>query len=383
VLAVWSLDHNWVTVIIAFLLLSPILFGFIRGLPAELEMMKYSIRSMIGSIQWIISYALSLWVLKSIVLKNTWHLEQLTWIQQQLNNGWMAWMIALPVCAFLISWFLDLFVQPVLLLLFAVFSKLQGYATHLPKAFSRVFGAVLLVPKGVLHALVFAFIIHIAIPYVHAPALSKMKDDSQVYQWTDHHVINPLLASSLAKRFPVLSVQAGNWIHEISKNAAEKSSPDAKGFWTWQTRFDSNSQIDQKAREIASGGTTDRQKAYLLYQWIGSHVKYDDEKATMIENNDFAPLSFGAIPTYQTRKGVCSDYSSLMVAMGRAVGLKVKQEFGEAVLPDGSGGPHAWNSVYLADEQKWVPCDPTWEEEGNFFNNPGFYKVHKLEKQEG
>ncbi|MGZ4164295.1 MAG: transglutaminase domain-containing protein, partial [Tumebacillaceae bacterium] len=88
------------------------------------------------------------------------------------------------------------------------------------------------------------------------------------------------------------------------------------------------------------------------------------------------------IPTFETRTGVCSDYSSLIVAMGRAVGLKVKQEFGQAVLPTG-GGPHAWNVVYIPDQKKWIPCDPTWEQSGNFFDNPDFYVTHRAEQQAG
>jgi transglutaminase-like putative cysteine protease len=235
------------------------------------------------------------------------------------------------------------------------------------------------IPKALLHTLIFMTAVHLALPYLNSPNLFEMAKSSSLYQWADRKVINPLLTSSFTKDLPVLGQQAGDWFHKISQEAAKIGPSDSKGIWTWQTRFDSNAEIDAKARSIVKGAKSDREKAYRLYKWIGEHIKYDYRKARAIESGQFQKFTFGAIPTFQTRKGICSDYSSLMVAMGRAVGLEVKQEFGEAVLPDGSGGPHAWNVVYLKDENKWIPCDPTWEHAGKFFDNPDFYVTHHPE----
>jgi transglutaminase-like putative cysteine protease len=207
-----------------------------------------------------------------------------------------------------------------------------------------------------------------------------MANSSPLYQMADSKIIEPVLSSSFTKRLPVLGQQAGNWYNTITQEAVKTGPADGKAFLTWQTRFASNAEIDDTAKSVVQGATSDREKALKLYQWIGSHITYDDTKAMLIESGRYQTLTFGAVPTFQTRKGVCSDYSSLMVAMGRAIGLEVQQEVGMGVLPDGSSGPHAWNVVYLKDENKRIPCDPTWEQAGNFFDNGDFYETHHPDK---
>ncbi|MBX6396625.1 MAG: hypothetical protein IRY98_13170, partial [Alicyclobacillaceae bacterium] len=142
------MDHNWITLIAGFLLLSPVLTGLWRGLPSELELMKYSIRSALGSLQWILASLSALWLLRTIVLQNPWHLPQLEWLSQQLRESLVAWAIAVPVSAFLISWFLDLLSQPVVSLAVGCLHRMQGWAMRLPGGISRLLGAVLQLPRG-------------------------------------------------------------------------------------------------------------------------------------------------------------------------------------------------------------------------------------------
>ncbi len=377
------LDHNWITLIAAFLLLSPIVIGLWRGLPGELELMKYSIRSALGSVQWILASLAALWLLRTVVAQNAWGIPQLQWVSRQLHGSLIAWAVAVPVTAFLFSWILDLLAQPVIGLAVGVLHRLQGLASRLPRTLNHALGGLLQVPRGALHMLVFVAAIHLILPYIHAPTVEAMAKESSLYRWADTRVVSPLLSSPIAQKVPVLGDQANRWLTELTQEAANNAPPEARGFLTWQTRFQSNSQIDATAGQVVQGARTDREKAYRLYRWIGEHVQYDNQKAAAIEQGQIQSLSFGAIPTFNTGKGVCTDYSALMVAMGRAVGLKVKQEFGTAVLPDGSGGPHAWNVVYLADEKKWIPCDPTWEQAGNYFDNPDFYATHRPDHQTG
>lgn len=375
------MNLNRISLIAGFLLVRPLISGFWRGFPNELEKMKYTVHSFCTSVQWILSYGIALWGLRTIVIQNTWQMPQIQWVQQQLKASLFSWVVALPISALLISWLLGLFVEPVVELLTGGFHRLQRRAERLSKGSSKMIAVFLNIPKAVLHTLIFLTAVHLALPYLNSPDLSGMAKSSSLYQWADSKVINPLLTSSLTKRLPVLGQQAGNWYHRISQEAVKVGPADSKAFWTWQTRFDSNAEIDATARSIVRGAKSDREKAYRLYKWIGDHIQYDNSKAMAIQSGRFQTLTFGAIPTFQTRKGICSDYSSLMVAMGRAVGLEVKQEFGEAVLPDGSRGPHSWNVVYLRDENRQIPCDPTWEHAGNFFDNPDFYVTHHPENQ--
>lgn len=374
------MNYNWITVISVFLLVAPLILAFSRGLPEELQKFKYTIRSFCSSIIWILSYVAAYWALRALVKHDGWQFPQLQWVQQQLNSSMFAWAIAVPVAAILISWLLGIFIEPVIELLLKALLPVQGWASRLSSGSSRLLAVCLQTPRAALLTLIFMIAVHIALPYIQSPSLQTMARSSSIYQVADSKVIEPILASSITKRLPVLGQQAGNWYSTITQEAVKNGPADSKAFLSWQTRFASNAQIDEKAKEIVQGAKSDREKALRLYKWIGSHITYDDNKAMLIEANRYQTLTFGAIPTFQSGKGVCSDYSSLMVAMGRAVGLQVQQEVGMGVLPDGSGGPHAWNVVYLKDENKRIPCDPTWEQAGNFFDNRDFYETHHPDK---
>ncbi|HJV46223.1 MAG TPA: transglutaminase domain-containing protein [Bacillota bacterium] len=377
------MEMNWINLIGGYLLIMPLIMGLYRGLPNELELVKYRIRAFLGSIQWIFSYLCAFWLLKSVVLTNPWNLSELDWLADQLNSSLYTWILAVPITALLISWLLGIIFDPLITIFVVIIQRIQGFTRYFPDWINRILSVFLQLPRSVLHTILFALVVHFGVPYLQIPELSKMVSESSFYHFVDNTAISPLMESSLVKQLPVLNKKADNWIKELSKEAANNGPKSIRGYATWQTRFESTPEIDAKAKEIVAGANSDRKKAQKLYQWIGSHIAYDFPKARMIENGEVQTLSFGTVPTYSSRKGVCSDYSSLMVAMGRAVNLKVKQEFGTAYLPDGSTGPHAWNLVYLADENKWIPCDPTWQQAGNFFDNKDFYRTHKADKQEG
>lgn len=136
----------------------------------------------------------------------------------------------------------------------------------------------------------------------------------------------------------------------------------------------SNSEIDNKAIEITKYKENNLEKAKSLYVWIGSNIEYDFDKAYKTLNNESSGNS-GATEAWITRKGICFDYACLYVAMARAIDLKVRLVIGSAY--DGTQyGPHAWNEVYLEDEDKWIPIDPTFYMSGNYFNNSDFYEDH-------
>ncbi|MCH5586498.1 transglutaminase-like domain-containing protein [Shimazuella sp. AN120528] len=376
------MQTNWITIIVVFLLVSPLLIGLIRGLPRELDKLTYSIHSLCSSVLWLFSYGVTFWILSSFVKVNSLpDINQLQWVQQQLQASIFAWAIAVPILALLIYWLLKLIAWPIISLLTGSVHHVSRWTERLPQGLSRVTAVIINVPKAILQTLIFLLAVHIGLAYLPSSDLSKMAENSVVYDWTDQKVITPVLASAWSKELPVLGQQTQDWFHQISQEAAKYGPKDSKSFWTWQTRFDSNSEIDRTAKSIVRGARSDREKAYRLYKWIGENIKYDDNKALAIQSGNYRSLTYGAIPTFQTRTGICSDYSALMVAMGRAVGLEVKQELGQAVLPDGSGGAHAWNVVYLKDEHKQIPCDPTWEKSGNYFDNRDFYATHHPDKK--
>lgn len=144
---------------------------------------------------------------------------------------------------------------------------------------------------------------------------------------------------------------------------------------TLEQGIKSNSEIDKKAKEITAGDKTDREKAKSIYKWVGSNIRYDYNKADMVMSNSNVKNS-GAIPAFKEREGICFDYACLYVAMCRAIGLNVRMVMGDAYNGE-EYISHAWNEVYLKDENKWIKVDPTFYIAGNYFDNKNFDKDHR------
>ncbi|EKQ56243.1 MULTISPECIES: transglutaminase-like domain-containing protein [unclassified Clostridium] len=142
----------------------------------------------------------------------------------------------------------------------------------------------------------------------------------------------------------------------------------------------SNEDIDNKAIELTKNATSDRERAKILYTWVGSNIKYDDDKANkVLYEKDYRQMpESGAITAFENRSGICFDKACLYVAMSRSINLKVRLIGGQAYDGRQYVG-HAWNQVYLNDENIWINVDPTFYDGGNYFDSNLFNK-HKVEE---
>lgn len=143
----------------------------------------------------------------------------------------------------------------------------------------------------------------------------------------------------------------------------------------------SNENIDNKAIQLTKNSKNDREKAKILYTWIGSNIKYDDDKAKKVlngkEQSDM-PES-GAVPAFENKSGICFDKACLYVSMSRAIGLKVRLIGGQILEDNGQYTGHAWNQVYIKEENKWINVDTTFYEGGNYYFDSEFFDDHKVE----
>jgi transglutaminase-like putative cysteine protease len=148
----------------------------------------------------------------------------------------------------------------------------------------------------------------------------------------------------------------------------------------WQKRYDIidaelPEEIAEAAVSVTKGQTGDEAKARALYDWVGSRIAYDDDKVrAYVDQGDWREQ--GPEQTFSTRKGVCIDYARLYAAMARASGLDVRVVTGLGYDGRGGYGAHAWNEVYLKEQQRWVSLDSTWARTGNWFDTPGFTDTH-------
>lgn len=99
--------------------------------------------------------------------------------------------------------------------------------------------------------------------------------------------------------------------------------------------------------------TTDEVIA-LCYTYVVENMQYDYEKIN--------GLTYNYIPnnnaTLTTNTGICYDYASLLASMLRSQGVPTKLVKGYTTW---TGVYHAWNEVYLTDEERWVIVDTTYD----------------------
>lgn len=144
---------------------------------------------------------------------------------------------------------------------------------------------------------------------------------------------------------------------------------------TLEQGIKSNEAINKKAKELTKNAKSSREKAKRIYTWISENINYDDNKAENISEKT-SQYKSGAIEAFETRKGICFDYSCLYVAMAREAGLKVRIVTGEG-FNGKEWGPHSWNEVYLPEKNQWITVDPTFGKAGNYFDSKKNNESHR------
>lgn len=206
-------------------------------------------------------------------------------------------------------------------------------------------------------------ILFVGVTLFPSTGVTKYIQTSMVYQKGAKQIIEPLTGDFFTKQVPVFTQAAQNELGKILQRKYEVID------------YAIPTDIEAAAKEITKGGTTDEEKARLLYDWVGTRVIYDWDKVRLYEDKEVW-MEQTPQNTFDTRKGVCIDYSRLYAVMARAVGLEVKVITGLGYDGKGGYGAHAWNEIYLSHKDQWVPLDSTWAIGGNWFNPDNFYETH-------
>jgi len=101
------------------------------------------------------------------------------------------------------------------------------------------------------------------------------------------------------------------------------------------------------------------QRVKALHDWVVDRIAYDVPALALphIPQEDAEPED-----VFRNRKGVCSGYALLLVALGRVTGDEIAYVVGDARLghkEDEGGTGHAWAAARLGG--KWYLIDPTWD----------------------
>ncbi|MGH4051487.1 MAG: transglutaminase-like domain-containing protein [Clostridium sp.] len=252
--------------------------------------------------------------------------------------------------------------------------------------FKRIMGAVFQVPKSICYVIVITFVLNFLSLLNVTATYNKYLEESQVYSFISKEVVIPLTNSTLAKQLPNVVNNSFKIVVKDASTLQPNSLNNQKGIVyyngvTLEEAVKSNDEIDKFAVDLAKNKSKTVDKARTIYNWVGSEVAYSDEKANRVLNNDLEVKS-GAIPTFNSRTGICFDYASLYVAMCKANNIKVRIITGQG-FNGSSWVSHAWNQVYIESNNTWINVDPTFLIGGDYFNTQRFDIDHKQESIAG
>lgn len=373
---------NIVTVLICLAALIPIIKGITSTFSSDdLYNSLFGIFMMIIS---LLSIALSLFMAVDLTM-NSWFEANLEKLQNMLNIN----VSYAAVFYIIVEILLALFIYSVLrFITLLIENPLRKFSLFLWKKINKankflrsILGLLVELPGAAVRVLLLVFLISLFSQVYPSNFIAKSADKSKAYNFVNSYAVTPIEKGRVGKNLPDYLKKYTETIYNgagTDKAVNVYNELQHVGNLRFEYESKSDEEIDSTARKIVGNTKDEKQKAYLLYRWIGRNISYDWDKYNDIINGTDYLDKFGAIPAYNSRKGICEDYADLYAAMARAVGLKVRIIVGQG-YSGGSWGGHAWNEVYISSERKWIPLDTTWARAGNYFDNKNFGKDHKIE----
>jgi hypothetical protein len=396
-------DVNYVDLILAFFFLYPILLGYVRKFSSvDLKRDVYSLES---GISLIISILTSIFAAKITLIQygdiiNSKVNDILSYININLlnglaqngvlpgrtnNNQYLIYIVLIVLFTLIISRILKLiFIFANNIAIFQVFDEIELFLNNKSNFLKRIIGAVIQVPKAICYCLIISIILNITSMFSLNHNFNNYLEASKPYKFISENVIAPVTNSKLAKELPKVLNDSMKVVIKPVKPGTGNNIPETEynpantlvyyNGVTLDEGVKSNIEINEFAKNIVYGHSAVKEKANILYNWVGKNINYDYNKADKVLNNNF-DIKSGAITTFKTKKGICFDYSCLYAAMCRAVGIKVRLITGKG-FNGTSWVSHAWNQIYLLDEERWANVDCTFYNYADYFDNNSFDLDH-------
>lgn len=385
---------NPVTLMMALIFIYPLLKGFLFKFSSH--DLKSDIDDVNRNISFIISLVIGIYYGKKIFIQHDYGIYKKIYkaippdiLQYIENNSFIIYAVIIPILVFIFYKIIKLVLDLLNYLTFyPMLDSIERFLSAKSNIFKRVTGMFFQLPKAVCYVLLVTFVLNIMSMFSVNGKINRYLEGSKPYNTICKEVIIPVTNSKIAKQLPnilnnsfrIVIRESDSKDTEIKETVPGRANNRGRAIVyyngvTLDEGVRSNGEIDKFARELASKETTTKGKARVLYNWIGSNISYDHDKANKVLNNDFDVKS-GSVTTFNTGKGICFDYSCLFVSMARANNIKVRLITGEG-FNGVSWVSHAWNQVYIPEENKWINVDSTFYKGGNYFNSKRFELDHK------
>lgn len=114
--------------------------------------------------------------------------------------------------------------------------------------------------------------------------------------------------------------------------------------------------VEDAATELTASSDTTEERAMAVYRHIARYFSYDYDLYHAVLAKEITHYTPDPLQTLNARKGVCYDLAVLYAALLHSQGIPVKVVKGYF-----DGVYHAWNSVYDAENDRWVGLDVTMD----------------------
>lgn len=127
--------------------------------------------------------------------------------------------------------------------------------------------------------------------------------------------------------------------------------------------FTAESDTTALAKQLTDGCTNELEAVGKVYDYMVKNITYDYDKAENVQPGYLPDVN----EILAIKTGICFDYSAVMSAMLRSVGIPTRMEIGYS-----GDAYHAWVSVYTRDQgwindiiqfdgTQWTLMDPTFD----------------------
>ncbi|MDF2986949.1 MAG: transglutaminase domain protein [Eubacterium sp.] len=386
---------------VSLILIVPVVFIFVTALftPFNRERILNGFYSIVNNIEFIAALLIALLITKGIlfdksnfVFKYIYDLLPSAVKASLAANNIYTYLCAAFIILIIVVLFLRLITYPLYNYVFdniahSIYKSMNSLGTFT----KRIISLLCSVPRAIVTLICLSFIFYFFSYYFTVPGLSKYIDESEVLNTVYDTALKPVVDSDIAKKIPVIVNDQFNRQEGIGdqRNKIAENIKDALGNYnikviqyfngvTLDDAVESSPEIDKLALELTKSVNNDYDKSKKIYNWITDNIKYDYEKAKIIAR-DTSGTQSGTVICYETRKGICFDYSSMFISMCMANKIKVRIVTGLGY----SGlawGDHAWNQFYDSQSKRWVNVDCTFGVSGNYFDTSRFAFDHKNAK---
>lgn len=384
------MTKNPVDVALILIFLYPLIKGFL--LKFSSKNLKSDIEEVSSYISFIAGAILGTYLTKKIFIihQEGIYFEIYRYIPEKViktleSNPIFIYVLVMPIMIFLVYKIIGLIIELINSITFyPLLDGIEDLIREKSVFIKRIIGLLFQLPKAIWYMLLVTLVLNVSALIGINDSYNEKLDKSIVYSSICENVINPITNSKFAQKLPNIINDSFKIVVKNDDGESLNNSGRTIVYYngiTLSEGIKSNKEIDQFARELTKDEKSSAQKAKVIYKWVGENIEYDYDKVEKILKNDFSVKS-GAINTFYSSKGICFDYSCLFAAMCRANNIEVRIITGEGF--NGSNWvSHAWNQVYISEEERWINVDTTFYKGGNYFDSSIFKLDHRNAKIAG